>query len=298
LYKSKRKFLSEESAIEISKKYGSGQYTIRQLCEEYNVSNRKIDRVLKIFNVDIIPQKIRVRKHQVNEDYFEVIDDEYKAYILGFLYADGGNFTKGGVVYILIQYGDINILEKISNCLDSKYPIKKTINASGGEMCFLRITSRKMSNDLNKIGCTDRKSLTLTFPNEDILPKELQKHFIRGHFDGDGCLKHYYRYDKNKGYKWSAWKFTIASTYQFGNSVGQILKETVNINYQMYPHYNIYSMEVSGNKQIYKCTDWLYRDSNIYLDRKYQEYSRLNLYIEGRYPNGLDCPLSRVTSSN
>ena len=38
------------------------------------------------------------------------------------------------------------------------------------------------------LGCTPRKTYNLTFPNDDIVPKEFKRDFIRGFFDGDGCI--------------------------------------------------------------------------------------------------------------
>lgn len=47
-----------------------------------------------------------------------------------------------------------------------------------------------MMGDLISNGCVPKKSLILKFPEEDIVSKELQSHFIRGYFDGDGSLLH------------------------------------------------------------------------------------------------------------
>ena len=42
--------------------------------------------------------------------------------------------------------------------------------------------------DLKNLGLYPNKSLTITFPNETILPKQYIYDFIRGYFDGDGCI--------------------------------------------------------------------------------------------------------------
>ena len=34
------------------------------------------------------------RKYNVNDNYIDIIDNQNKAYILGFLYADGCNYDK------------------------------------------------------------------------------------------------------------------------------------------------------------------------------------------------------------
>ena len=52
----------------------------------------------------------------------------------------------------------------------------------------INIVSKQLKKDLIQAGCTCTKSLTLTFPSENIIPKHLQHHFIRGYFDGDGSV--------------------------------------------------------------------------------------------------------------
>lgn len=45
-----------------------------------------------------------------------------------------------------------------------------------------------MSSDIAKIGGIKCKTHLLTFPSINVLPYELIPHFIRGYFDGDGCI--------------------------------------------------------------------------------------------------------------
>lgn len=54
------------------------------LSEKYNICTWSIGNVLKKNNI-----KPRIRKHNCNEDYFEKIDSNKKAYWLGLLFADG-----------------------------------------------------------------------------------------------------------------------------------------------------------------------------------------------------------------
>ena len=51
------------------------------------------------------------------------------------------------------------------------------------------VQNKHLWNILNSYGCTPRKSLTLKFPDIKIFKsKDLIRHFIRGYFDGDGCI--------------------------------------------------------------------------------------------------------------
>ena len=57
------------------------------------------------------------RKYTFNEHYFNVIDDEHKAYWLGFLMADGYNHESKTCVAIRLQSEDREILEKLRDCM-------------------------------------------------------------------------------------------------------------------------------------------------------------------------------------
>lgn len=60
--------------------------------------------------------------------------------------------------------------------------------------CVWAASSKHLWEILNKYGCTPSKSLILKFPDESIFEsKDLIRHFIRGYFDGDGCIS-YNRY--------------------------------------------------------------------------------------------------------
>lgn len=57
--------------------------------------------------------------------------------------------------------------------------------------CRWNVSNKHLWNSLNTLGCTPNKSLTLMFPSETVLTAELIPDFLRGYFDGDGCLTYY-----------------------------------------------------------------------------------------------------------
>lgn len=120
----------------------------------------------------------------LNENYFETIDSEDKAYWFGFLMADGCVYRKDNYneIILALKNCDIDHLIKFKNTLGSDKKIYEHNNKTSKQ---IRIHSRKMCDDLERNGCTQRKSLTLKFPN---ITKELNNHFIRGYFDGDGSV--------------------------------------------------------------------------------------------------------------
>ena len=126
--------------------------------------------------------------YKINDKYFEKINTANKAYVLGFIYADGsiGNtaFTIG------ISNKDIEILNFICKelktvrplyyrCRDNKY--------SEGKYAILSIASVKMVGDLIKNGIIKNKTyLSNSFPIKT--NHRYFSDFLRGFFDGDGGI--------------------------------------------------------------------------------------------------------------
>ena len=122
------------------------------------------------------------RVNNFNDDYFETIDTEDKAYFLGLLFADGNVYTARNRIQITLANEDAYILKAFADCIG--YTGKMYIDRE--KYSKLILPSKKMCADLTRLGCTPNKSLTLQFPTE--VPDELMHHFIRGYFDGDGHI--------------------------------------------------------------------------------------------------------------
>lgn len=125
------------------------------------------------------------RIYKVDEFYFEIINSPEKAYILGFFYADGYNNESNGIVSSTQREDRIDILTSIKDRIHADQEIKIY---PGQRAYSLTICSTKMSKDLANAGAMQCKSHILTFPDSTIVSDELIPHFIRGYFDGDGCI--------------------------------------------------------------------------------------------------------------
>ena len=128
------------------------------------------------------------RTYSVNEDYFNKIDSEDKAYFLGLLYADGYNYTAGKNKHFSLSLVDTDVLILFKKAINSKHSIYKIKlqNERYTQQYRLQINSKKLCERLTQLGCIQNKGKVLTFPSNDNLPQELIPHFIRGYFDG--CL--------------------------------------------------------------------------------------------------------------
>lgn len=266
--------LSDYEKVEICEKYKTGKYFLSDLSNKYLVTKNTISNILKKNNIEVV-HKLRKntkaggkRLYTLDEHYFDIIDTEEKAYFLGLLYADGCNYEKRKLINIALQEEDKEILEKFNIAINSNkplYQIKKK-NENCKIQFKIELASKHMSQQLTKLGCTPRKSLTLIFPTEEQVPFYLIRHFVRGYFDGDGSIS--YRLHKNKYKKYLV---QIISTLDFCNSLQNIIPCLSSIcqdNRSLNTSTRI--LCISGKNQVIKFINWLYTDSSIYLNRKYK----------------------------
>jgi hypothetical protein len=200
------------------------------------------------------------RRYGVNQNYFDVIDSEDKAYFLGFICADGCVYT-GQHNYLLrieLNNRDVAILEKFKRCVSFS---GKIYQHSRYNSCSIRLYSRHMIGALIARGVTQRKSLTLKFPS---VPQALMHHFMRGYFDGDGCIK-----STVKGRVTRSYQFEIMSTHSFCTDYQRQLIEHAELPItKLYPAGRQHTVAYSGNTNCRKIRDFLYKDATIFLKRK------------------------------
>jgi hypothetical protein len=184
-------------------------------------------------------------------------------YWIGILYSDGHIETKHEASIELILHGDdVDHLEKCKLFFGSNRKIIKSKNSN----CYrLRFNSEQIRNRLLDLGFTPNKSTT-------IIPHYLLKDsvdFWRGCVDGDGGV---YNYGLQKGGRSNSVFLcgtlaTIIDFIEFLNSNLIIQKK--------YPSLckgkNLYQIQYYGKEASLVAT-LLYKDSTIYLERKYQKY--------------------------
>lgn len=126
-------------------------------------------------------------RNNYNENYFEKIDTEDKAYFLGFIFADGCIIYDPSKyrykIEIKLHPKDRHILESLIKFIEGEMKIWYDNNR---EMCQVSISGKKFVSDLIKLGLTPNKTFNLEYPK---ISEKLEKHFLRGYFDGDGCIR-------------------------------------------------------------------------------------------------------------
>lgn len=134
-----------------------------------------------------------------DENFFKTWTSDM-AYVLGFFAADGSMYrTRRGGYYIDFGITDRTLLRSIRNTLGSQNKITtRKRNARWKPIYRLQIGSKYMFNDLAALGFTRAKSLTLRLP---LIPPLYVSDFVRGYFDGDGCV-HFGKYWRKDRAKW------------------------------------------------------------------------------------------------
>jgi hypothetical protein len=125
-------------------------------------------------------------KWQTNRDYFSQIDTPEKAYILGFLIADGHINRTGYKVEVSVKEADADLLRSIAGELRCDAPLRTMINSyDASRMVRLNLCGKSLISDLNNLGLYHDKSTTAVWP---AIPPELEGHLARGIWDGDGHI--------------------------------------------------------------------------------------------------------------
>src|SRR3989304_5444387 len=198
---------------------------------------------------------------------FEKVDTPAKAYLLGFIIADGNS---DGKYKITIVSKDLEILHK---CKKISSQLKKNINETKAhKIYYLQICSQKLVSDLRAFGIEPRKSWTSTFPD---IKEEYYSHFLRGLFDGDGSICFL---KKN-----NSPRFSIIGSENLIKVVQKILCNKCGVPEnklslcQEKNNNKIIKILYGGRFHIIKILDILYSDSDnsTRLNRKYMKYIKV-----------------------
>ncbi|MFA5103466.1 MAG: hypothetical protein WC525_09975 [Candidatus Thermoplasmatota archaeon] len=252
-------------------------YGFREIAHDVGLNFGSIGRILRRCGKSPRTPSLSHRKYNIDETFFDVIDREDKAYVLGILYADGCNVrwnnskqVFANEVKLELNYRDKDVMDKILSCMKNVKPLtlKKAPRGWNKEPTYLMdICSKHISERLEELGCVQRKTKVLNYP--EFLGDGLHNHFVRGYFDGDGslALNHYPR---------SSPEWTILSTYDFSIHVKDILFKELGVRSGITYHSNRDNgqcyVRVPGANQVVTVCDWLYNGATIYLNRKYETY--------------------------
>lgn len=214
----------------------------------------------------------RRRVHSIDENYFEKIDTPNKAYFLGLIAADGNVGSKNSKIKLSLHENDRDILESFR--IDIKYSKelellkkKKELGWNRSNQFMINIDCKKLHNDLINCGIIPNKTLLLTFPSKDQVPNDLINHYIRGFFDGDGCI-HVQKNNKAG--------ISFANNQIFCNQLRDYFT-TIDIKSTVIKHSfnNCYYTRIFTQEDIYKLYKFMYSETDglVFLKRKKDKFN-------------------------
>lgn len=273
------KYLSElrELKEKIINDYLEEKLSQRQLAKKYNTYQCSIYKILKENNIESRKNTDANRIYNLNYNYFDIIDTPNKAYILGFLYADGTNNKKYNTIKLSLQDTDKEILERIRKEIGCERPLgfydRIHKNFKHKNVYELILQNAYMCDVLEKYGMTPKKSLILQFP--DWMREDLYSHFIRGYFDGDG---HIGKYGRGAHCSFvSSFDFCIGLSNYFSEKLPLARKKVIHACTN-----ELTGVLTSTDKNSVKIImDYIYKDCNdeiLFMKRKYE------IYLKKFYP--------------
>ena len=268
--------MSAEDKEKIKDKYLSGISTV-VIGKEFGITNHKVSEILESLGIDRDHNSLRT--YNLDIKYFDHIDIPNKAYILGFLFADGYNDPKKGTISMALKCDDKNILENIRKELksDRELELIKGHSFKDGDKEYISsdeyrlvLFSKYMCESLICCGMIPNKSNRLKFPM--YISDELIPHFVRGYFDGDGSMGFH---------DLSTWNcknliIKIVGTKEFNEYLSKYLMNNLGIESLITNASNNNGIttnlcinKISSQK---KFCEWMYADAEMYLKRKYDVY--------------------------
>jgi ribosomal protein S25 len=262
----KKIYFTDEQVKNIMNQFHN-RVSLHTIANQYGLSQPVIRNVVK--DMGFLPQQ---RRSDLNENYFDVVDSETKAYWLGYLAADGTirvreqvdrsgkRKTRGNSIHLKLSTMDEEHLKKFRDevCPNSvmKYATSivktKKGNISTSYTVILNLHSNHIVNQIVDKGVGPRKTFTIGKPN---IEEKYIKHYIRGLFDGDGCVS--IQDGKRLNYK-------ITTASENMNTFLSELFESLGI--------NMIRMGINcviGRKEdTMKFYNYLYDDATIWLERK------------------------------
>ena len=238
---------------------------------EFGMSDHLVKRLLIENDIHVKNiQETNVTSYSLNENFFDQ-ENADMAYVLGLLGSDGSIASHENCIYIELQESDSALLEEINRKLENGREVKYYKTKRGYKNCKLYFFSRHIKDRLKYYNLIPNKTYDTNFDFPRKLNKQYWIDYIRGYFDGDGCIS-----------KTTSLRFKIDGTNRkLLECIQSYFKEEHSLDTQItvsYPNeknhatINKYSLYAYG-KTAEKIYDLMYYSDNILkLDRKYQRY--------------------------
>ncbi len=254
------KKLSKEQELQLVQEYIDG-VAVNVLMDKYGFKTKKsiTDKVKKYYPDTYQDLINKARTNRKNYSYhLKTINNQFDAYYLGLLLTDG--YIRRDTD-IGIDLTDEDCIAFLSKVIGKQY---KTYEQEGNKKTLYRliISNKEMVKDLERLGVTSNKSLTLQGPQ---LYKEEEKflpYILRGIIDGDGCVS-----PTSAG---SAQFYIVTMSNDFKNWLVDILENRFFMTdiHVRQNKYGMWRIETANQNNILKLISLVY-DKPFGMNRKY-----------------------------
>jgi hypothetical protein len=227
----------------------------------------------------------RHRQYKCNYNFFSDLNPT-SAYWAGFIAGDGNihipqskedknkeNYSP--VIKIGLAAEDKTHLDKFREALESNHIIR-IVNQSHRNrqpLADITIASQELADDLTKNFCIrPNKSLNMQWPLH--LPIDLQRHFLRGLFDADGC----WWVGKPIGNQHPPLEWSLIGSISAIEKIQDLLFEHLGLPRGKFnkkkagskhsTHENIVAIRYKGRGHVIKIFNFIYQDAGVWLERK------------------------------
>ena len=260
------------------KEYILGNLKMKDVYEKYEVNQNAMD---YFFAEKGYVKRSTLRKENIKIDIFNPVNTPEAAYILGFYIADG--CLNGNKFVITLNEKDKEILEKIRDYMSPITKLiykKETINKQGivsHPMYSFAFACKEIISCLEDLGLGKNKTY-LSKSIKNIIPKELMWDFIRGYWDGDGCISssNVTKNVKGTSYNYINIGFTIISKDpDILSEMNEFFIEE-GINTHVYPdNKGNYLVGTHSKSEVEKIYNKLYTSSNLFMERKRAKFNEI-----------------------
>lgn len=262
------------STVEIARHLGVSRNVIWEYMEMYRLKRRAAGSA----------GALKRRSHHFDESYFEDIDTDDKAYILGFILGDGTLVDRGSSkrLQIAIADDDGDLLEAMAIRLGDRSLVRRNIrplSPTEKSKALLRCDSVRLVNDLIRQGIPlGRKSGGEPFIQ--LSNDGLTWSFLRGVFDADGNIRVYERSGIVKGkwygpYQRAKWSITCGKPFVHGLRDFLLGQGFLLAKRCIQPKQGTGLIEIADQNTIREIGARLYQYSSLWLQRKKAIFERL-----------------------
>ena len=244
----------------IANKYGTYGAKIKSILIDNGIQIRSRAEQNRIAN--------QAREKKVNHNYFNNIDTYQKAWLLGFLAADGSISSKCNSIKIALSSIDREILEKIQKEIASERQIRDSETNNGFFVSELMWSSENQKRQLARYEIVPNKTYKgIHLPK--LKTAALQFAYILGYYDGDGCFK-----NDGTTCKIEICSYSPTILQDFADCISAIFSIDKKV-YKSHSRKNYYTLTYS-TKDAIKILDYMYeimdKHNGFYLQRKYNKY--------------------------